>query len=292
MKKRISVLFTAMLWFVHLHAASAVINSSISCDVNNVRLTSVTNVGSNVNLLSNSYNATECAAYNGNDDQSGVSEPNPNIGQLGDGLLNGEGSFDYFQFVDNNDLQALDLDGINDDPGWIHLANLDADFSPTYSSIGPAPLGNGSTISPLQLSQLLDIGFSCTSGSTGDCNAGTWSLTILNVNNIIETVQNVLGRAALFDQLAISIKTSSFFGVYNFDFKDIFAAENNPNVLNLQTPYNLGGTFNTADLDGKGVSHINVWARDPAQTTEVSAPPLALLFVGAVTLIISIRRRH
>jgi len=314
MKKMMNVVVIYLTLFIFSGLVNAsVISSSTGCNVNNVQLTSVTNVGGSTNLLSQDYSATECAFYYGNDDAHGVSSPNPNIGQLNDGLLNGEAGFDYFHFIDPSDLQILDKDlitgepdGIADDPGWIHLANLNSNFEETYSDIGPAPLGDGSILKGQKalptdtyptLDSLLDITFACTSGSTGDCNAGTWSLDILDLSGLVSTVSQLLGRAALFDQLAISIKSGTKGGdhtsiIYNIDFKDIFAAENNPTILNLQTPYNLGGTFNTNDIGGKGVSHINVWARDPSQTQEVSAPSTLLFWLAGMLLLVRLRHRN
>ncbi|BCO19908.1 hypothetical protein KUC3_27650 [Alteromonas sp. KC3] len=307
--KRLAICVTLLIVSGLVNAT--IISSSVGCNVNNVQLTSMTNVGSNTNLLSQDYSATECAFYYGNDDAHGVSSPNPNIGQLNDGLLNGEAGFDYFHFIDPSDLQILDIDpstgqpdGVADDPGWIHLANLNSNFVETYSDIGPAPLGDGSVLkgqksSPSDtapsLDTLLDITFACTSGTTGDCNAGTWNLDILDLSGLVNTVSQLLGRAALFDQLAISIKSGTPGGahtsiIYNIDFKDIFAAENNPAILNLQTPYNLGGTFNTNDIGGKGVSHINVWARDPAQAITVSAPSIFMLMTLSLTMLMISRR--
>ena len=299
MKKILCSLMFVLLVMGGLNAHSAVISSSSGCNTANLTLNTVSDVSSGTNLLSTTYNASQCAYYFGNDDAHGLSSPQPNIGQLNDGLLNGEGGFDYFHFIDSQDLQALDIDGVANDPGWIHLANLDSNFNAAYSSIGPAPLGNGSAIdgqntTATSLDNLLNVAFSCTSGSSGDCNAGTWSLNILDVGGIVNIVQQVLGRSELFDQLAISIKSGSVKGqhqsiIYNIDFKDIFSSENNPSVLNLQTPYNLGGTFNTQDIGGKGASHINVWARDPAQSIEVTSPGIIGLLCLSL-LLVSTRR--
>ena len=285
MKNRTQILITIFVMLFCRSAFSSVITGPLPCETSRLQLTSMTNIGSNNNLLSDIYTASECAAFTGNDDKQGASSPNPNIGQLNDGLLNGEAGFDPFLLIDPTDLQALDSDGVANDPGWIHLANIQGINDVTYSSVGPAPLGNGASISAIQLNDLLDITFACTTGNASDCTEGTWSLSIINTNNIISTVQDVLGRSAVFDQLAISIKAGGGFSVYNFDFKDIFAAENNPNSLNLNTPYNLGGTFNTLDLAGKGVSHINVWARDPAQTLSVPVPPAILMYFLSIGLL-------
>ncbi|WP_421132034.1 hypothetical protein [Alteromonas sp. A079] len=299
MKKLLNTLTFIFFTLSGLTAQGAVISSSSGCDTANLTLNTVADVSSGSNYLSTSYNASQCAYYFGNDDAHGLSSPDPNIGQLNDGLLNGEGGFDYLHFIDTPDLQALDIDGVANDPGWIHLANLDSHFNASYSSIGPAPLGDGSEIdgrntTATSLDNLLNVAFSCTSGSSGDCNAGTWSLNILDVSGIVNIVQQVLGQYALFDQLAISIKSGSVKGkhqsiIYNIDFKDIFASENTRSVLNLQTPYNLGGTFNTLDIGGKGASHINVWARDPAQSIQVTSPGIVGLLCLSL-LLLSTRR--
>lgn len=281
---------------------ASVISSTVGCNVANLTLTTVKYVDSNVNLLSQPYHATECAYYYGNDDAGGVSSPHPNIGQLNDGLLNGEAGFNYFHFIEPKDLQILDKDNLSDDPGWIHLANLDENFSPNYSNIGPAPQGDGTTIdgnsggNSTALEDLIRITFACTNGSTGDCTAGTWNLNILDINGLVSVVQSLLGRSAVFDQLAVSLKSRSLPGgqhesiIYNIDFKDIFAAENNPQALNLLTPYNLGGTFNTSDIGGKGISHINVWARDPAQSMEISTPASISIALLALAWILGLPR--
>ena len=91
------------------------------------------------NILSGSpYEATARAAFFvGNDTDDGEPSPSYNIGQAGDGLLNGDNKnwevkgtvpqayyqFDGYEFI--NEFQDVDGDGETDDPGWIHLGKQD-----------------------------------------------------------------------------------------------------------------------------------------------------------------------
>ena len=263
-------LLTVLLMVSGTFASADTIPSGL-CDPGNVTLDMIQytpglNLG-NANLLSSPYDATGCvgmfvkdvvptppaadaANNNGNDDPA--SHPSPNIGHLNDGLLNGESTYyapdpdgsgdlvSYFtgeEFVDSSKFQALDGDGIFNDPGWIHLVNIQVgDSSLDEGDItGSAEVkdGNGyyysksgpSLLAPnliLDIGELLDITF--------DFNAGTWSLeTHLD---IIDDVQELLGENS-FDHLAFSFKSANAFAVYDFDFVEIFTLENNWDVLNL-----------------------------------------------------------
>ena len=126
-----------------------------------------------------------------------------------------------------------------------------------------------------------------------DCSSIDW---LLRTNlDIIGNVQALLGPAT-FDHLAFSVKAGNEnsgggFAVYDFNFKTIYAAENDP-ALNALTPYQLGGSLNTADFGSKGISHLNVWARDPtSDTTEIPEPSTLALFVLAMLLGKNIRRK-
>ena len=203
---------------------------------------------------------------------------------MGDGLLNGEDILNGMEFISSSDLQALDPDGVNNDPGWIHLAHLDADNSSiSYSDVGPVPGGSAT----LNVSDLLTLAFECTSGNSSDCVSMNWTLT--TELDIIDNVQALLG-ASTFDHLAFSIKAGNEnsgggWAVYDFNFKEIFDLESN-NLLNFNTPYQLGGTLNTADFGNKGISHLNVWARDPNDPlTQVPEPSsFIILTVGIIGL--------
>jgi hypothetical protein len=199
----------------------------------------------------------------GNDHWQGLSAPTNNRGELGDGLLNGERGFiSPTQFIDSSQLLDLDGDGIATDPGWLFLGSVDRDA-------GTKDLYN----KPLDLSTVLDIGFTCDAGS--DCTSGTWVFE--TDPDIIEVVQAILGRNA-FDHLAFVIKAGPAFAIYDFDF-DLIA----PNLIGDGVPYSFRGSWNTLDFmnpSGKNpqaFSHISVWARDPLETSSVPAPATALV---------------
>jgi hypothetical protein len=295
--------------FVTSNAFANTIASGTLCSVENVTLDLVRFTPeinpSSLNLLSGSYDSSACVGLflkeyasfnNGNDESS----PDPNIGEAGDGLLNGEnypylapnpdGSGDlleYFtgeEFVDSSKFQDWDGDGNFTDPGWIHLANLQAGGLTTYSSAGPSPLADIT----LDIGDLLDINIDYKDGD--DYSTGRWTLT--TKLNVIEDAQELLGSNT-FDHLAISFKSSTAFAVYDFDFVDIFAQEEDQ-ALNFFTPYQLSGTFILADFDYKDVSHVNFWARDPIDSRNVVPEPstLILLGVGLAGLGLYSRRRR
>lgn len=264
-------------------AAKIPVGSALDCNLQNVKLTSVKKSdGTDGELLLNSYNSTDCAGFYGNDDGNGF-QPLNNFGAFGDGLLNGDNI--YFQdgaFISMDDL--MDLDGIGgvDDPGWIQLASLEgglADVDTKYNKIKVPSTGD-----ELDISSVLSLSFDCAVSADG-CKAGTWSLA--TDLSIIEDVQNVLGRST-FDHLAISLKVGNRFVVYDFDFVDIFSKEP-VGTFNFLTPYTLGGTFDTGDFANKndkpqGISHINVWARDPV-ISDIPEPSGVLLLIMTCLLI-------
>ncbi|WP_026971841.1 hypothetical protein [Aliagarivorans marinus] len=266
-----------------------------ACQEKRFTLESVTVVGSSENLLGDSYNASNCIgvipavdAFLGNND------PNPNLGQAGDGLLNGESPFfDGMEFITEDQLQDIDGDGEATDPGWIHLATTVlpgfGNSETFYNTSGPYPDGD----LELNIDDLLDISFDCRNRK---CTKGTWTLT--TDPDIVAEVQELLG-AATFDHLAFSINVSGGFlgqsAIYDFNFADIFANEDN-DELNFFTAYELSGSFNTKDFWKKGdkkplTLYINTWARDPQMTSSVSEP-LSMALFGSMLLMLGYRRRQ
>ncbi len=260
-----------------------------SCDTSNMTLTDITNVGetqseANDLLSSDPYDATHCRLYSGNDDQGGASTPAPNLGWENDGFLNGQG-FDPVEngFIAEEDLMELDGDGFVDDPGYIHLANFGGDVVDGKLQLNYySNVGEGATIA--NVGDFLTIEFNCDANEDNECKTGTWSLELSEDPSVIEDIQAALGRPSIFDQLVFSMKAGSGkqedtgTAIYAFDFDEIFAIENDPENLNFTTPYNFYGTFNTAGLGGKGISHLNVWARDPL-LAQVNAPATAGLLM-------------
>lgn len=258
--------YSTLLLLSLTQIASGTPTDTGSCNVSSFTLNSIlTTDGNNTQVLLNGpVNATSCVGAfspNGNDD-GGLSSPNPNTGILDVGLLNGEGDFfDGMEFITVDDLQDIDGIGGNNDPGWIHLAHMNEGLSVSYDSIGS-----------LNLDQILDISFGCT-GTSGDCKAGTWELAVSpSAISILE--------GSTFDHLALAIKASNEFSVYDFDFLQIIANGHLP-TLEFDQAYVFSGTFISAD---HGVSHMNLWARDPAAVPG-DVPEPSILFIFGLSLL-------
>jgi hypothetical protein len=294
--------------FFNTSAQAAFIVSNGQCSTDSVTLDTITKSdGTGTVHSGSSIEATSCAGMflGANDDSQSASNPTPNIGQLGNGFLNGQtvvsgnggatGELDPMTFIETSDLQALDPDGIFNDPGWIHLANFqdggNDSSSPTYSSIS-----NGTN--SLDLDLVLDITFNCNTGA--DCKAGTWS--IATTTNILSLIQPILG-VGTFDHFALVLKGgTSGVGIYDFDFSELTApyAFSGPDILDYVTPYTFTGTWNTDDLlatngqhQAQRFSHANFWARDPAgtPTNKVPEPATIALFGLGLLGLVGIRKR-
>lgn len=294
--------FTLLICTFSSISYASIITNPHTCNVDNSQLTSVTSVLDTNNpkaeLLTSQHSATSCVGVftGANDDP--LSSPFLNIGQSGDGLLNGGNSFfTGMEFIEASDLQDVDGIGGKNDPGWIRLAHFDAENSGnatsgiTYDSAGPIANNPNNPSLILDIGDLLTLGLTCSNGDLGDCKQLNWTLT--TDISIISTVQQLLGKAT-FDHLAFSVKAGNGFAVYDFNFNDIFEDES---LLNFSTPYILSGSISTNDFinsyDKKtgnpksfaGISHLNVWARDPAddsvQVPEPSSIAIFLLgFIG------------
>lgn len=262
--------------------------------------------GSNL-LLSGPYDATSCIGlFGGNDSQ--VPPLDNNIGEYGDGLLNGaiftSGPYNGDQlsgleFIDPSDLQDIDGDGNATDPGWIHLGKFEAgddQLSGQYSSI--TSYDQSMT---LAISDVLRLSFTCEDEDEegfGDCTSLSWTLS--TDKDIVETVQDIIGKST-FDHLAFSVKSGNEksgggWAIYDFNFKDIFQNEiDNGNLLfadpsAFTTAFVLGGTLNLGeDFGGKGLSHLSVWARDPADTVQIPEPS-TIAILGLAIMLLTYRR--
>lgn len=285
---------TAVSILVCLQFISFSVHATPVCTTDSVTLNHIEIIPSDGNnvIWTGSKDATSCAGlFPGNDDQGGLSNPNPNIGHENDGLLNGEnGVLDPLTFIDSSDLQDLDNDGIFSDPGWVHLANIQQTGTNTdYSgnAVNYSKLGGDSG---LELADFLDIRFNCDST---ECTAGTWSLETLP--GIFEEVQAILGENS-FDHLAFALKAGNEqsgggWAVYDFDFTELA-----PDLgdFNFVTPYYFEGTWNMDDFGykkPKQFSHINVWARDPSNSSKVPLPATLLLLLPGLIALRAINRK-
>lgn len=286
-KTILSIASMAALSFnAHAYLSSPGTCTNDSVSINSMERSPLDGVG--VIFTGLSINATSCFGMIEGNDQGGLSAPNPNIGELGDGLLNGqENIVSPTQFISADQLLALNADGIKNDPGWIYLGSVEStDDKTSYTMDGYSK--------PLNIDDILKLTLACTASGDDACVSGTWTLeTRLD---IIDKVQAVLGRNS-FDHLAFVIKSSTEWAIYDFDFnillQQLIAAGGTG--FDYVTPYSFTGSWNTDDFVNKkdisqAFSHISVWARDPLPTNDMPLPG-TLALVGAALLALGFSRK-
>ncbi len=265
--------------------------------------------------------ASECVGLLAGNDKPAAS--GSNIGEYGNGLLNGEvqgpgnpdGSlspyntlFDPFYnendptdplafdgtegynpdlvFIEPSDLQDWDGDTNKTDPGWVYLGKDEGGFD--YATTGDGP-------GKINIGDVVDIDFSCAVGAIGNgCTSGTWS--VMPDFDIATQLFDLFGEG-VFDHLAFVFKTGnvddtdkgSDFAIYDFNFNTLLGGG-----LDLTMPYNLGGTFDLGTTFGdKGISHISVWARDPVFFKNIPEPNSSLLILlGVALLVLRFKSKH
>jgi hypothetical protein len=234
-----------------------------------------------VPTLAEPIHATSCAGvFTGN--EGAALSPSPNLGYLNDGLLNGQfGLLSPTQFIDSSQLQGLQNASNPVDPGWIMLGQLDGNAGElAYSSVTPvgAPTFSLADVLNYTQTQTSNVG-------------GTWQLTIdPNIVNYL-AAYDMISRSS-FDHLAFSVKSSTSWAVYDFDFTKMGG------IFDLSIPYTITGSW-TMDTDfenGTGndqnISHISVWARDPITANSVPEPASLMLVALGLIGVGAYRRRR
>ncbi len=227
--------------------------------------------------------STSCVGVNqGN--QGPYLNPNPNLGYHNDGLLNGQGGLlSPTQFIQSSQLQDLKGDGAPLDPGWIMLGILNGSSgSLSYSNITTA-LGT------------FNLGQFVTYRQTQDyVMGGGWSLVV--DKDVVSKLAAIGLARSIFDHLAFTVKSSTYWAVYDFDFNSLSG-------FDLNQPYSIKGNW-TTNLDfyncmprtgnnhddpcvpnnGQEISHMAVWVRDPISYDVPAPATLFLLGAGLLAL--------
>lgn len=247
---------------------------AVTCSLDTFTLTSIQETGGG-DSWTGDIESTRCVGlYSGNDDQGGQSEPNPNIGLNNVGFLNGQGlsQADVNHLLGDNS-QRIDLtdDGFDNpvDPGWIHLANIQGLGSPSGSGSGGE--GDYDYVEGIYLGDYLDITFT----------EETWEIVV--AEGTADFFNDTLDLLGTFDHLTFTVKSSTYYGVWDLDFTEIAPVLAGEGFnLNFLEDYTFAGMYNMEDFDFKDVSHINVWARDPHLQTVVPVPAAVWLFGSAI----------
>jgi len=272
--KTLSIAFAGMLCIEAAHA--------ITCANSDVKVTSIqvysgvsaTATLSTVSPTGFSADAYDCAgAYDGN----ATPYPKTNLGYQGDGLLNGAPQqaghsgdilFPGGAFVQSSDLSNLQGKG-NIDPGWILLGTVGFNSNGTAGAFKAATLDGNTSV-------ILSSFFSVQATGAGK---GTWQLTPDAL--VAQRALPILGNN-YFDQFALVIKQATSFAAYDFTAKQFGVTK-----LTANDPiYNWGGTYDVSNtLLPAGISHIDIYARDPGSNGQLPEPSsLALIGLGLIGL--------
>jgi hypothetical protein len=264
------------------------------CLTTSVQITSITAVapaGENIVPTNTSINSTSCLGFITDPGNDWGNNPNPNMGGLGDGLLNGQdnspgnsGKDGYYvpgdTFLTNVKDSMVNLDGLGEDndPGWIRLGGADTktdnEWNFNYDSIGDYNLGS-----------VIDMSFS---------DNGAWSLEV--DPSAIELATLALGRPSIFDHLAFVLKGPNSGGdddgswaIYDFNFYDLI--DDGWDISLGDTAYKFEGTWDTdLFINDDALSHMSVWAHDPpagttTTTFDIPEPSTIIIFtVGMIGL--------
>lgn len=278
------------------HNAAATIES---CSVGDVHINTIQVLdGSPVEVLAEPLSATAClGAFEGNN--SVFSNPDENLGYKDDGWFNIYGYWPDASpvqlwstpgvFVEESELQ--NLQGLGDiDPGWIYVgkgegdnidfegATMNEGGDPTYTFIDDL----------LTLNNCLDKdGIATSCGQNAVQGEFSWNPPAMNPPELME----LLG-GQFFDRVGIVFKSSKRFAIYEFDLAELGldpVFEDDFNYAFTGT-WDMSSTLINPGGNPAGLSNISVWARDPADIPEVSAPATGLL--SSLALLFLLRRRQ
>jgi len=274
---------------VHAAPVPTSIPNTATCTLDSVAITGMTSskTGAQVLPANTTVNSTKCfGVISGNDATNGTNSPSPNLGYLGDGLLNGGYMKDGyyvdpgFFLVDGSTYQPLKDPNLAVDPGWIMLGKMEGGSG----TMDGYKVTNGANV--LDIDDVLTF--------TMNAN-GTWSLqTKADIVDILDAA-GMFDRS-YFDQLAFVFKAGSGaqdkdggWAIYDINFNTLL--KQMPGAFDLKQPYSFTGTWNTDDFGGKEISHMSLWARDPLNTTSNVPLPGSVLLMGIGLLALGFVRR-
>lgn len=245
--------------------------------------------GPTLNWTTTAMDAAACAGgHAGND----MPVPTTNLGYQGDGLLNGASQstppyanlFPGGAFITNPDQYSdLDKDGDADDPGWIMLGRMDfVDGVP--GAFTPSAIGG-------ELDVVLSNFFTVNSTGAG---TGTWNFA--PDADFTERAEALLGKH-YFDQFALLFKAANSFAAYDFTDEQFGLVDSG--LFGLQGTYDTSATLRTsngknAGNNAAGISHISLWARDPAavEPPESVPEPNTLAMLGLAFAAMTFARKR
>lgn len=267
--------FTLASYLVSSVCLATLVTSNNLCHESHFNITSIETNPGDIAVTGMSYpiESTKCLGYVTDPHNDWGNDPDPNIGELYDGLLNGEVNNgysvpgNYFLTNANDSLVDLDGDGVFTDPGWIRLGGVD-DIQDNDESL----IFDYDAINGYDLGQVLNVQFSMN---------GTWSLEVDPLAIPLATL--ALGRPSIFDHLAFVMKgpnpngggDTGGWAIYDFNFYDLI--DSGLNISLGDTAYTFSGTW-ASDLifGGQRLSHFSLWAHDPPLKTTTVDEPISL----------------